>query len=141
MEERYFTGRDTRGTKRIKFEVPVVFSIDKSMGKEVRLKEQEKMLKGVTKNINAKGLAIETDIFLPFGTLLDINIGSKKESDNRALLKGATYPLIVLGKIASVRSVGGGMYRLGIAFVKIKETDKIALDAYVKENLPFGQRL
>ena len=133
MEERHSTGRETRGFKRARFEVPVDFSIDESMGTKVRLKEQEKILKGVTKNINAKGLAIETNIFLPFGTILDITI-LKKEADQKSL-KMITFPLKVLGKIVSVRSVGGGKYRMGIAFIRIKDSDKKDLDAYVKKNL------
>lgn len=129
MDDKDFKGGDTRRSKRLKIEVNILFSIDKSM-KEVRLQRTEMVLKGVTKDINEKGVAIETNIFLPLGTMLDLEIHLHKEPDTKF-----TSPLHVLGRIVATRPLGMDKYRMSIVFVKIEDNDKKALEAYVKEKL------
>ncbi|MFH1784123.1 MAG: PilZ domain-containing protein [bacterium] len=123
-------GSGTRQNKRIEFEVPVYFNVDKSMGKNVRLTRGSDVLKGMTQNINSKGVALVTDMFLPTGTRLDMEIKLEKSEDKEFIVS-----MDVIGRIASVRAIGNGMYRMGIAFVDIDELDRKALDKYMKKQI------
>ena len=129
MEKKNF-GSGTRLNKRVEFTVPVYFNVDKSMGKNVRLTRDFDLLKGMTQNINAKGVAVITNIFLPAGTRLNMEIKLEKSEDKEFIVS-----MDVIGRIASVRALGGGKYRMGIAFVDIEELDKKALEKYVKKQV------
>ncbi len=130
MEKKPFISGDTRRAKRLKFEVPAYFIIDKSMGKNVRLTRNANVIKGITKNINSRGVAIITHMFLPFGTVLDLEIRLDKSEDQKF-----ASSMDVLGKIVAIKAIGGGKYRMSIVFVKIEDKDKNALDDYVKGKL------
>lgn len=130
MDKESFIGGDTRRAKRLKFEVPAYFSVDKSMGKNVRLTRDTNVIKGITQNINSRGVAVITHMFLPFGTVLDLEIRLDKSED-----KKFASPMNVLGKIVAIKAIGGGKYRMSIAFVKIEDKNRNALDDYLKEKL------
>jgi hypothetical protein len=131
MDDKSFKSGDTRRTKRLKVEVTALFTINKSMDNEVRIMRHEKVLQGVTQDINEKGVAIATDIFLPLGAILDIEIHLNKLEDGKF-----SAPLTVSGRIVAIRPMGKGKYRLSIVFTTIDETYQKALEAYVKEKFP-----
>jgi len=127
MDDKDFKGGNTRRAKRLKLETTVFFTIDKSM-KEVKLQRTDPVMKGTTKDINEKGVAIETDIFLPLGLMLDMEIHLHKADEQRF-----PSPLAVIGRIVATRPMSLGKYRMSIVFTTIDETYQKALEAYVKE--------
>jgi len=79
-------------------------------------------LGALTKNLSAGGVLFETDEAIPVGAHLDVEMK----------LPGSPKIRKSVGRVARLEALGGGRYDVGIAFERIPDEDKEAIETYVK---------
>lgn len=120
------TPEETRRVKRVSVKIPLIFKIHPSMEKDITLTQRE--ASGYTSDISTTGIGIVSNIYIPEGVLLSIQL-------DRSLI----YPeggkpnnfLRLTGEVTSSK-MDGGEYRLGVLFKELREQDKSAIKKFLE---------
>lgn len=100
--------------------------------------------KGMTENISAGGVLIETEEEYSAGTLLKLKIRVPNWEEYKSeFLKfnqtSLSEPFVVLGKVVRVKKILPQGYEIGLHFVSIDEDHRQALERYLEEELEKGE--
>jgi len=117
---------ETRKVKRVETNIPVIVKIDPSMEKEFTLTQKE--LKETIVDMSTTGMGIISDVYIPEGILLLVDLDGKtihpnKDTENNRIKLKA--------EVMSCRMLGG-KYRVGVMIKSINDDDKEAIIKFIE---------
>jgi len=118
---------EQRRFKRIKFNLSVVFRLAKPAA--IRLLVGNKEVRATMLDLSEGGLSVLTNYDIPKSSSLLIRFTLFKVENDDVSFYG---PMDITGEVRYNMPLGGGEYRLGIYYKKIKNQDKIEIANFLK---------
>ena len=120
------TPDETRKVKRLAVNIPIVIKIDPSMEKDFTLSQKE--LEETVVDISAEGMGILSDVYMPEGVLLIVDLDARSICPDRG---SENNRINFTSEIMSCR-MSGGKYRVGLMIKDMKNEDKEALLKFIE---------